>query len=134
MSTDVQNGKDVAPIGLDCPDLEPCEQEDVTRACNLCECGDALRFLKVKGVEWKREGWEEAGGGGSSAGDKGGEDVEMADGEVVDGTAGSSSGEVGRGEKPSRASEMVGRMDNRAGGKSAKSGLAEPTEISMGWD
>lgn len=140
------DSNDIVPTGLDCPNLGLCLVPDLMKSCDLCDSEGAVRFLKVKGVEYSfdkaariqellRETAEEAVGEEGKGKAAGGKSVEGFGGELVDGAEGSS-GERGGGAegRVNRVWEMVERRGDGAASKRRRSGLAESSSASMGWD
>lgn len=134
-SVDVE-GYDMLPNGLDCPDVECTELAGEAGQCPLCDSPEALKFLKVKGVEH-----ESVAGGAArdrqkeAAAEVTEEAREKARGESGDRSVGESAdrpieGATGKGEPVKKANlmrEVVERMllANRLRGKNTTAGRAE---------
>ena len=148
VSVDVQNdNNDIVPTGLDCPNLNLCLVADLMKSCDLCDSEGAVKFLKVKGIEYTFDkaarieellGETEAGEVGKDvkgkavaagkSGDRfGGESADQSEGslserrKVVEGRA-------------KRAREILAKREDGAASKRKRSGLAESTPASMGSD
>ena len=134
---------DVAPTGLDCPEIDLREEKCLAGPCVLCDCSGALKYLKVKGIKYKPAFSEEKGNElpsevivegvaeGAGEDDAKGESVRGSEGESEARCEGGSSSEKGGDRsKPSFAREVIERRQNRATGKR----LAETLIASMGWD
>lgn len=102
-----------------------------------------LKFFKAKRIECTNVADEavqdsrdrEAEGGAEVVGDKAaGKSVEGSVGESADRRVGRSSGKGGVVDGANGAQEMIERARGRPAGKRARSGLAESTSASMGWD
>ena len=145
VSVDVEeDDEDAVPNGLECEDLRLCREiQPPPGCCPLCDKEEVLRFVKLKGVEFlgvvgedaldpqlKEAGGVAEGGGGKAAG----KSVEGFVGESADKAVGASSGKGGPVATANRAQEMVEGVRRRPGVERARSGLAESTSASMGWD
>lgn len=142
MSVDIKH-YDIVPNGLDCPELESCEATGETGRCPLCDSRGVLKFLKAKGIEYTSVRVKAAHdlrdraveGVAEGAGEKAaGKSVERSVGESADRPVGSSREKGGVVDKANRARRMVERGRKALRGKRAKTGLAESTLASMGWD
>lgn len=137
MSVDMKH-YDIVPNGLDCPELETCEATGETGRCPLCDSRGVLKFLKAKGIEYTSVRVKAAHDLRDRAAEGGAEDagksVERSVGESADRPVGSSR-EKGRVvDKANRVRKMVERGRKALEGKRARTGLAESTLASMGWD
>ena len=133
----------IAPSGLDCRKIDPWKIPDVVGKCSLCDTEGTLQYLRVKGIEYAFGRVARAREMQDGAAEEGAEDAkEKAAGKSVEGSEGDSmyrlesgsSEKGGVGSKASRALDMVDSKGNRAARKRARSGLAESTSASMGWD
>lgn len=145
VSVDVENDEEVVPNGLECEDLRLCRESKPPGLCPLCDEAEVVRFLTLKGVEFlfpgvadevtrdaqKEEGEGVAEGAGGKAAGKSGEG---SVGESADEVVGTSSGKEGPVATANRAQEMVEGKRRRPGVERRRSGLAESTSASMGWD
>lgn len=117
---------------------------DDVEGCNLMPdgpgCPEVLKFLKAKRIEYTPEALEELQdkaekGPVEIAGEKAkGKAVERSGGESAERLGGKSTGKGGGIDITNRAREMLENARSALAGKKAKSGLAEPTSASMGWD
>ena len=131
------------PSGLECEDVRLCRELGPPGLCPLCGKAEAVRFLRLKGVEFLDVAGEATrgpqdkeaervaeGAGGKAAGKSG----EGSVGESADKAVGTSSGKGGPVDKANRAQDTVEGARRRPRVERAKSGLAESTSASMGWD
>ena len=127
VSDDIKSS-DIAPTGLDCPEIDLYERQDCDGPCVLCDSDGVLKYLRVKGIEHKPIYGEEAEDklpgeavverGAEDAGEnaKGGS-VQRSEGESEARPEGSGSTEKGGvRSKPSLAREVIERGQNRATG------------------
>ena len=139
ISFDVE-GCDLVPDGLDCSVLELEEVTEEPGECPLCDSPEVLKFLKAKRIEYTPEASEklrdQAGEGPvEDAGEKAkGKAVERSGGESAHRPVGKSTGKGGGVDNMNRAREILERARSALAGKRARSGLAESTSASMGWD
>ena len=140
VSIDVKNREsDVVPKGLDCPDVELCDEGEDSWPCDLCDCRGALKFIKAKGIEYtfdkavralemepQDKVVEEIVEEKMSS-----ESVERYKGESGDRPESISSRVGGVGNKVSLAQKMMEKRERRTAGQRARSGLAESISASM---
>ncbi len=128
------------PDGPGCPELVLEEVPGGPGKCLLCDSPEVLKFLKAKRIEYTPEALEELQdkaekGPVEIAGEKAkGKAVERSGGESAERLGGKSTGKGGGIDITNRAREMLENARSALAGKKAKSGLAEPTSASMGWD
>ena len=137
VSVDVGGGdSNLVPKGLNCPDVESIDEGDDPWPCDLCDSEAVLKFLKAKGIEYtfdkaerERERQDEAAAAAEEekAAAKG---VERSKGKSAARPQSSSSEVEGTGKEYSRARDIIEMRQSRAGGRRARSGLAQSTSAS----
>ena len=143
VSGDVGAKGDIAPNGMDCPELQHCEEKGPVKPCPLCDSPDVIKFLKVKGIEFEsltggaaHDGRDSAAGRFvENAGEEAGKSVGEFAGESVDGPVDSLAEDGDVVDKGKGAQEKVGTGEVEPKGKRARSRLANQIPASsVGWD
>ena len=109
VSVDIEghNG-DVVPKGLYCPDIDQCNEGEEIRPCGLCDSEGALKYLRVRGIQYTFDKAARMGKMQGEAAQEQGEFMESSGGESAEKSGSSSSG-----------------RENKAAGKTARSGSSK---------
>ena len=131
---------DLAPNGLDCPEIAPHDEASKHEPCPLCDSPGVLKFLKAKGIEYDpvadialidRQAEAAEGSAEDTNESSRGRPLKVSRGESLDKLAGSSTEMEGVEDSASQARKREGQREE---GESSGSGLRESKSASMGWD